>query len=434
MAVPLTKFKAEHRKLARLALCRYRTATDGRHLGGFVLLYRFLITVALIPYGAVVLWRVLRGVESWRIAAERLFGVGPASDGPHIWVHAASNGELASALPLIEAIVASRPDLSVLVTTTSVSGRDMALARGYVAMCAPLDLAVHVRKILRRYDIRGLIVLESEIWPNMIIEAAKYGTPAQFIGARLSAGTARSWGRLGFIAYPVFASIAQVFPQDARSGERFATLGAKNVGAVFDLKSHFVAPIIPLGDNRAQTLLAASTHEGEDEIILRAYAAIRRKFNTANLIIAPRHPKRGPEIEQIAHQQGLAAQLLSKGGNICDVLIADTLGEMPRWYAQAGFCLVGGSLVPRGGHTPYEPAAYGCVLASGPNVQNFGTIYEVLFENDAAIRLTDETSCLHAFEAFLSGKCVDMPIKATQLMQPQADIAHLQAQILARLT
>ena len=144
---------------------------------------------------------------------------------------------------------------------------------------------------------------------------------------------------------------------------------------------------------RRNICLAASTHPGEDEIILKAFGLVRQTWPELQLIIAPRHPERGAEIADLILSQGWRLKRYSQdqasGPEKVDVILADTLGEMPKWYAASGLCIVGGAFKNHGGHTPYEPAAYRCALITGTHTRNFSAEYETLAQNKAAIRATD---------------------------------------------
>jgi 3-deoxy-D-manno-octulosonic-acid transferase len=191
-------------------------------------------------------------------------------------------------------------------------------------------------------------------------------------------------------------AIAYLQPQDAGSYQRFKGLGIdpEKMGPVLNWKSLYQPQTIDLDPKKRRNIcLAASTHPGEDEIILKAFGLVRQTWPELQLIIAPRHPKRGAEIADLILSQGWRLQRYSQdqasGPEKVDVILADTLGEMPKWYAASGLCIVGGAFKDHGGHTPYEPAAYECALITGPHTRNFSAEYETLALNKAAIRAAD---------------------------------------------
>lgn len=368
-------------------------------------LYRLLL-IAAAPVFA------LRLARERRHMAERLGGGGRAerARGPVIWLHAASNGELTSARGLIERLLGRWPDAAMLVTCNSLTGRalvrDWRLAR-VTTRLAPFDYRWTLRRFIDRFRPDMLILIESELWPNRILEMAAQGRPVLLIGARMSARSAARWGKLPGLVRPMLTALSHVSAQDPASRARYVALGADpaRVGPDVNLKTTAApaladhsaerAGLVPLFP-RAATLLAASTHLGEERIVLRGFAAARAQNPELRLIIAPRHPRRAPEIAAEIAGAGLACTTRSRGelprADI-PVYLADTMGEMPLWYALAGLTFVGGSLVARGGHTPFEPAAHGSAILHGPDVANFADAYATL-DRVGAARCVDGAAAL----------------------------------------
>ena len=334
------------------------------------------------------LLRWIRGVESASDLAERLGGGIGARNA--IWLHGASNGELASARHLAGAIAETFSGCPLVITANTVSGRDLAAGWNLpvAARLAPLDLRWILRRFRARWHPAVLIVLENEIWPNRFATARE---PVLMVGARMSARSAARWARGGKLARAALSNLAYLLPQDARSGERFAALGVDSgrIGPPATLKSS-VAPPQPSREDLARlqprfprtgTILAASTHKGEERIVLDAFRKARAADSSLKLIMAPRHPRRSAEIAQLLGGSGFAFAVRSKGERpeaSTAVYLADTLGEMALWYALAGRTFVGGSLVPAGGHTPFEPAAFGSAILAGPGTSNFAEAYSAL--------------------------------------------------------
>ncbi|WP_103172985.1 3-deoxy-D-manno-octulosonic acid transferase [Paracoccus sp. SY] len=300
---------------------------------------------------------------------------GPAD----IWFHGASVGELTSARPIIEALARTH---RILVTANSVTGRDMAAGWGMEARLAPLDLPGALARFLAQVAPRLQVTVESEFWPLRSQALADRGIAQAVIGARLSQRSASRWARLPALIGQVLGRLAALSAQDPDSEARLRSLGLPD-GAVLprlDLKLLTPAGIAPSepSEARDRVLLAASTHEGEEAHVLDAWQQARRHVPDLRLILAIRHPQRGDEVAGLLRHRCIAFQRRSEGGEGGDVLLADTLGEMDRWYAAAGLCFVGGSLTDRGGHTPWEPAAHGCAILHGPHVGNFRDAYAVL--------------------------------------------------------
>ncbi|WP_295042408.1 glycosyltransferase N-terminal domain-containing protein [uncultured Paracoccus sp.] len=296
-----------------------------------------------------------------------------------IWIHGASVGELTSARPVIEALSRSH---RVLVTANSVTGRDRVAAWGLAVRLAPLDVPGALARFLDQVRPRLQVTVESEFWPLRSQALAARDIPQAVIGARMSQRSAGRWARLPGLIGPTLHRLAALSAQDSDSESRLRGLGVP-AGAVLprlDLKLLTPAETVPPSPDpaRDRTMLAASTHEGEEAAVLDAWAQARRDHPDLRLILAIRHPPRGDAVAGLLAQRGIAFERRSAGGSGGDVLLADTLGEMDRWYAAAGLCFVGGSLTDRGGHTPWEPAAHGCAILHGPHVGNFRDAYAVL--------------------------------------------------------
>ncbi|MEQ5870115.1 3-deoxy-D-manno-octulosonic acid transferase [Sagittula sp. NFXS13] len=355
-----------------------------------MLRYRCLISL----FAIVVLLR--HGMSRLRVPKGR--------PGAHIWLHGASNGELNSVRPVLERLVEERPETQWLVTANTETGRKMVAGWGLPrvhARLAPLDLGWLTRRVLRDWTVTAHLTLESEVWPHRVLFC---GGPVLILGARMTPGTARGWARLGNLAKRVFGRVTFASAQDAGSAKRLKGLGvpAEAEGPVVDLKAFYSAPeVAPVeGVERGRTWLAASTHPGEEAVVLAAHKMARILEPELRLILAPRHPRRASEIRAMIAAEGFTVGQRSAGDTPAtgEVYLADTMGEMALWYAACGRVFVAGTLTDRGGHTPYEPAAYGASLIHGPDVRNFATAYARLDEAGAAQKVTDAASLAQALE------------------------------------
>lgn len=332
----------------------------------------------------------------------RLTAPGGETSARHVWLHGASNGELSSVRPVLERMIAARPDLHWLVTTNTETGRDMVAGWGLPrveAQLAPLDLGWLTRQVLKRRNVIAHITLEAELWPHRVMQTPG---PVVILGARMSAGTARGWARLGRLAQAVLGQVAWVSAQDDASLDRLGALGLPSAarGPVVDMKSFYTPVDVtpPQGIDRESTWLAASTHAGEEDIVLDAHLAARKAEPGLRLILAPRHPRRAAEIRGLIEARGLSVGQRSMGDapDQGEVYLADTMGEMPLWYSACGRVFIAGSLTDRGGHTPYEPAAYGAALIHGPDLRNFAAAYGRLTAAQAARAVTVDAVALAA--------------------------------------
>lgn len=320
---------------------------------------------------------------------ERLM-MGPAPAHAAIWVHGASVGELTSARPVILAL-AERT--TVQVTANSETGRDLARSWGLSARLAPLDVPGALDRFLRCVQPRLLVTIESEFWPLRSRFLAQRGIAHAMIGARMSERSAGTWARLPRIIGPMLGRISALSAQDQASEARLLQLGLRSAALMprLDLKLLDPARITPSPDDpaRRRTVLAASTHEGEDAPLLSVFATLRADHPDLRLILAPRHPDRADAVAALIQAHGLPFLRRSEGRDAPEagaVLLADSLGEMDRWYRAAGICIVAGSFVDRGGHTPWEPAAHRCALVTGPHLGNFVESYAALEDGGALLR------------------------------------------------
>ncbi len=379
-----------------------------------MLLYRLVLTFLALP---IALWlglRVLRGQETRHDLRERLGLDGPAAppDGPLLWLHGASNGELTSARDLIETLLKRDPALRMVVTANSVTGRNMVsgwrLPR-LRARLAPLDYRICLQRFMVGHPPAAVLLLEGDLWPNRFAMAANQRVPVFMLSARISGKSFGMWQRLGGLASGMLGAVRLLSAQDEASERRFLDLGLRPdaIGPRLTLKStvslaapdaNLVADLARVFD-RADTFLAASTHDGEEPQVIAAFLAARAQRPDMKMILAPRHPKRGPEVAKLLSDAGLRACTRSAAevpDPETDVYLVDTLGEMALWYALSGPCFVGGSLVDRGGHTPYEPAQFGCAILHGPHLSNFAEQYAALDAGQAAIRTESADALGHA--------------------------------------
>ena len=394
------------------------------------MLYRLIIAM-LWPF--LMLARLAKG-ESRRDLAERLGRAGGV--GPVLWLHGASNGEVASARWLVERLREARPDLAVLVTCNTLTAR--AMVRGWdmpgvTAALAPVDTGFAIAGFLKRWRPLALISLEGELWPNRFAACGAADVPIVMLGARMSARSFAVWQRFGGLAAASLAAVRFASAQDAGSRQRLSDLGLPPaaLGPEFDLKAeamaHLPAPDMLPRAQRAGWLLAASTHDGEDEAILDAFVA----SGLQHLILAPRHASRGDALAGLLTRRGLTFRRRSQGGGPGEapVLLADTMGEMDLWYERCGICLIGGTLVDKGGHTPWEPARHGCALLHGPSLWNFSGPFAALDAAGAALPVTAQT--LAAALATLDGAVQDrMAVAAKDVLQAKGDATVLFQSIL----
>ncbi len=350
-------------------------------------LYRGLPAAATPLFRRVLRRRVAGGKEAPALLAERMGIAGaPRPDGPLVWLHAASIGEAQSVLTLIERLLAERADLSVLLTTGTVTSARLMAARlppRAVHQYVPLDRHAWVRRFLDHWRPDLALWIESELWPNLILETAARGVPMALVNARLSAAAHRRWGRARASAARLVGAFTIVLAQDDAIADRVRDLGAAEVAVTGTLK--FAAAPLPndpaalarlqddLGDRPCW--LAASVHPGEEAAVAEAHRRLAAARPDLLTLLVPRHPARGPEFAATLSQAGLHVTLHSAGeAPVGEVHVADSVGELGVYYRLAPVCFVGGSLVDHGGQNLLEPAQLDCAILHGPHMQNFRAV------------------------------------------------------------
>ena len=323
------------------------------------------------------------------------------SHGKIIWVHAVSVGEVHAARPLVDGLLEEYPDFKVLITTMTPTGADS--VRQYFSdtvehFYLPYDLPVSVKRFLSIIDPTVLIVMETELWPNLFHYCQESNVPVVVVNARMSEKSATGYRRLSSLTRSTLKNISLVITQGQKDAERLIALGAdrNKVKVTGNLKFdiHFPHSVF----EKAQALrryfsvnrpvwIAASTHEGEERIILDAFDKILAERAHCLLVIVPRHPERSLSVKELCNRRNL--KVLCKTDNMeCDestqVFILDTLGELPMYYAASDVAFVGGSFTKVGGHNMLEPVSLGLPVIMGPHVFNFQEISQLLLDEGVA--------------------------------------------------
>lgn len=318
----------------------------------------------------------------------------PAGD--LVWLHGVSVGESLSLLPVVERFVKARPDLSVLVTSGTVTSAQILAERlpaGVIHQYAPVDAPGVVARFLDHWRPGLAVFVESELWPNLLLEAHRRGVKLALVSARITEKTAEGWARFPASARALTGAFDLVLPQDATSAQRLESMGARIDGLVNLKLSGEPLPHDPAAFSRLSAaigdrpvVVAASTHEGEEVAIVRALDKLGDRIC---LILAPRHPERGTHIAQALQRDGYAFAMRSRGETIgpdTDIYLADTLNEMGLFLRLADVVVMGGSFAPAlglppvGGHNPLEPARLGRPTITGPDASNWAPVTSALSE------------------------------------------------------
>lgn len=355
--------------------------------------------------GALLRWRERQGKEDAARRGERLGVAGRSRPaGPLIWVHAASVGETIAALPLIDRLAAR--GLMVLLTTVTITAAEVAKSRlptGAIHQFVPIDTPGAVDRFLDHWRPSLALFTESELWPTMLKALSRRSLPLAVINARISERSFRSWRTFAPVAHAVLGRAELFLAQTPADAERLKTLGAKRVVVCGNLK--FDVPPPPVDDtalavlrqqiNGRPTLVAASTHPGEEAVIIAAHMDLKEAGTRVLTILAPRHPDRGDAVAALVDNAGLIFGRRSRGDPIGEetaIYLGDTIGEMGIWYRLADVAFLGGSMVPRGGQNPIEPAKLMVPILHGRHVGNFREVYDALAAADAVAAVGDAAS------------------------------------------
>jgi len=382
-------------------------------------IWRALYTLALraaLPLVVLKLWwRGRREAGYRRHVAERFGEYKCASERPVIWLHAVSVGEARAALPLVRALQSAFEQHRVLVTCTTAAGRDtvkQVYGESVLVAWLPYDYPGAVRRFLEYFRPCLGLLMETEIWPNLLAACRDYAVPVVLANARMSDRSARGYARWRVLFRPAFATLAAACAQSEADAARLAALGASRVSVAGNLKFDLVPDAAQAAAGRAwraaldrPVLLLASTREGEERMLLDALPA---KADTVLVLVVPRHPQRFDEVAQLLRQGAPALGCRSRGEMpqpLQRVFLGDTLGEMAFYYAAADVAVIGGSFAPHGGQNLIEACAAGTAVVFGPSMYNFAEASRLALEAGAALQTADAAEAMRQ----ALGLCADRP-------------------------
>ena len=361
------------------------------------LLYSFLFYLALPFLLFRLWWRGLKAPAYRKRWLERLgFNYAKAENTKQpIWIHAVSVGETLAIVPLVKLLQARHPDIPIVMTTMTPTGAErveVTFGEGVTHYYCPYDIPCAIQRFLTHLNPRGCVIVETELWPNLINACSKRNIPVLVANARLSERSAKGYARFGLMAEQMLQQIECIAVQNSIDGERFLNLGVppsslEVTGSIkFDVK-------VPEGEERLAfalrelwgqsrpVLIGASTHEGEETALLQAYQGLLACYPELLLVVVPRHPERFDHVAELIKQQNfkLARRSLGQQPNqATQVYLGDTMGELMKLLTAADIAFVGGSLIERGGHNPLEPAVLRKPVLMGPHFYNFQLICDSL--------------------------------------------------------
>ena len=374
-----------------------------------------LAAYALLPWALLhLLWRARRQPAYLRHLGER-FGFYEFSCGkPLIWIHAVSVGETRAAEPLIAALAERHPDHAILLTHMTPTGRETSetLYGDRIRRCyLPYDLPGAMRRFLHHFEPRVGIIMETELWPNLLAACERNAIPVYLANARLSERSARRYARVAALTRRTLKRLRAIGAQSERDAQRFDALGAGAVTITGNIKFDRTPPAaqIELGaelrrlfGGGRRIFLAASTRDGEEALVLDAIAQIDDPALLT--VIVPRHPQRFDAVAALLAQRGIRARRRSEQAQIdadTKVVLGDSMGEMFAYYIASDFAFVGGSLLPLGGQNLLEACAAGRAVIVGPHTFNFEEATESAIAAGAALRVSDTSALSSAIGELL---------------------------------
>jgi 3-deoxy-D-manno-octulosonic-acid transferase len=389
----------------------------------WITIYTALLWLFQPVYIARLYWRGRKNPgyrQRWR---ERIGHITPPKQPGSLWIHAVSVGETQAIAPFIEHLLDKQPNQSIHLSNSTPTGSAQArrlfgerVQHSYL----PYDLPSYIRRILRTLQPSAILLVETELWPNLLRESARQQIPVTLVNARLSTRSQRGYQRLAYLTGETVARLHSVAAQTKADAQRLHSLGIpwEKIEVTGNLKYDQPNP----DPKKAQALrkswptgpiwIAASTHEGEDQIILTAHTKLRQQHPNALLILVPRHPERfntvAALIQQSEHQYVRRSEG-TKPNSTTSVYLGDTMGELNSLIGTADIAYIGGSLVNTGGHNMLEAVAQGIPVCYGPHTYNFAQMAKQLLENGAAQLVTDANSLANTLHHWLNNP----PARAT---------------------
>jgi len=378
-----------------------------------ILLYLMLPLVLLR-----LLWRSQKAPGYRKRWKERLGLFDPFGVSHTLWIHAVSVGEVQAAVPLVKLLQERYPGQVIVITTTTPTGSRRVkelFGDDIFHVYAPYDLPLIIERFIQRAKPRIVVLMETEIWPNLLATCKRHGIPSLLANARLSHRSARGYARLGGFTRQTFGDISWIAAQAEADASRFAQLGVDPAKILVTGSIKFDARLPRSLNEQADVIrrawgherpvwVAASTHEGEDEQVLQAHVQIRQQLPDALLVLVPRHPERFDSVAFLCQKFEFDVVRRSDQANCTPetgVFLGDTVGELPMFLAGADVAFMGGSLIKHGGHNMLEPAALGVPVVFGPHNFNFAAISKLLLEEDAALMVKDADGLATVVESWL---------------------------------
>jgi len=380
-------------------------------------IYKILSVLSFPIIELYIFYRIYKGKDNKKRFKEKFgFSSCKRPEGEVIWIHGVSVGEAKSALTLADEILKRDDSISIILTTTTLTSAEIVAnhAKKYdgrlIHQFCVLDMLYQVRRFLSFWQPSKVIFLESEIWPNLIFETKEFGSKLYLVNARMSEKSTKRWSYLRYLFWGIFDKFDKIIVQSKDDKTRFETLTKKEVLFLGNLKAQIRE--VEYDKNALESLrkkigerpifLAASTHRGEEEVVIETHRKLKKDFPNILTILVVRHPNRAHEIESLLKGTNYAKR--SRGEELKDdkeLYLVDTIGELGLFYELADFALIAGSIKEIGGHNPLEAIMSDAAVISGNNVFNFREIYDELIKADSCIMIKDSNELYEAARKFI---------------------------------
>ena len=422
---------------------------------------RYLLNLAYLSLLLVaapwLIWAAIRHGKYRQGLPQKLLGWVPSLDqtaSPRIWLHAVSVGEVNLLRPILHRLICANPDAEIVISTTTQTGFELASRQfdQHAVFYCPLDFSWAVRTAISRLKPDLLVLVELELWPNLLMQAERCGIPVAIVNGRLSDRSTRGYLKLGALTRRWFSSIRLVAAQSQTCASRFQLIGVPEEKVRFVGSIKFDGAQTDRANSRTSELrklaaiegddvvfLAGSTQQPEEALALAAWQNLVSDFPKLRLILVPRHPERYSEVARMLDASGIPWQArtsMSKGScSASPVILVDTVGELGAWWGTADIGFVGGSLGSRGGQNMIEPTAYGVATCFGPNTRNFRDVVQLLLNSNAAVVIQDGTE-LEQFVRTCASNLefrTELGMRARRLVAQQRGAADRTVELLTEL-
>jgi 3-deoxy-D-manno-octulosonic-acid transferase len=401
-------------------------------------LYRLLINLVLLISPLIIILRLIKKKEHpIRFKEKFCFFPIKRGNGKLVWFHGSSVGEILSIIPLVEKLEKNKSIKKILITSSTLSSSKVLTKfklKKTVHQFFPIDANFLTKKFLDYWNPAIAIFVESEIWPNMLINVKKKSIPLVLLNARITKESYKKWKMISLLSKFLFESFDISFPQNYETKKYLNSLGVKKIKFLGNLKfsESKTQKNIALNKNIEKIFksrkiwCAASTHNGEEKICIEAHQKLKKKYKKLLTVIIPRHVHRVNNIYKEANKMGFKVQIHSKKSKIkkdTDIYLVDTYGETKSFFKICNTVFLGGSIVNHGGQNPLEPARFGCKILHGPNIQNFTEVYRLLNKENLSFKFYNTNQLAKSVDQSLS-KNMNFSKKIAKLKKIGSNILH----------